>query len=100
MAESRHWITVNTKAGVYQGMNMRLTLGRRKELRNLILLIVLLVLVYGGLNALGLFEPTRQMPPVLTQALISLSYFPKDWWFLIIAVLAATVLGINRFLSR
>ena len=95
---------MNTSAGVYQGVNRRRrTLGGRKELGALTtfaLLVLLLVLVYGGRNALGLGETTGQMPPLLTQALISLSFFLRDWWFLTIAVLAATVLGINRFLGR
>ena len=78
-------------------------MGGKKEFADLVtlaILVLVLVLVYGGLNALGLFQPTRQMPPVLTQALISLSFFLRDWWFLTIAVIATTVLGINRFLRR
>ncbi len=62
--------------------------------------IVVLMLVYVVPKVVGVFETTGQTLPLLTRALISLSTFLQDWWFLVVAGIVAVVVGINRLLSR
>jgi general secretion pathway protein F len=64
------------------------------------LTIIVLMLVYVVPKVVGVFETTGQTLPVLTRALISLSTFLQNWWFVVIAVIIATVIGINRLLSH
>jgi general secretion pathway protein F len=69
-------------------------------LTTLALTIIVLMLVYVVPKVVGVFETTGQTLPVLTRALISLSTFLQNWWFVVIAVIIATVIGINRLLSH
>ena len=62
--------------------------------------IIVLMLVYVVPKVVGVFETTGQTLPLLTRALIALSTFLQDWWFLVVAGVIAVVVGINRLLSR
>ncbi len=62
--------------------------------------IIVLMLVYVVPKVVGVFETTGQTLPVLTRALIALSTFLQNWWFLVVAGIVAVVVGINRLLSR
>ena len=62
--------------------------------------IIVLMLVYVVPKVVGVFETTGQTLPLLTRALISLSTFLQNWWFLVVAGIVAVVVGINRLLSR
>jgi general secretion pathway protein F len=60
------------------------------------LLIVTLMLVYVVPKVVNVFETTGQELPVLTRALIAMSSFLQNWWFLLIAAIVAIVLGAER----
>ncbi|TDJ29307.1 MAG: type II secretion system protein GspF [Gammaproteobacteria bacterium] len=62
--------------------------------------IIVLMLVYVVPKVVGVFETTGQTLPLLTRALIALSTFLQNWWFLVVAGIVAVVVGINRLLSR
>jgi len=66
----------------------------------LALTIIVLMLVYVVPKVVGVFETTGQTLPVLTRALISLSTFLQNWWYLVIAVIVGLAFGINRLLNR
>ena len=69
-------------------------------LTGLALTIVVLMLVYVVPRVVGVFETTGQTLPGLTRALIGLSTFLQDWWFLVLAAIAGTVVGVNGLLRR
>ncbi len=69
-------------------------------LTGLALTIVVLMLVYVVPKVVGVFETTGQTLPILTRMLIGLSTFLQNWWFLVLAVIAAVAIGIGRLLSR
>ncbi len=69
-------------------------------LTGLALTIVVLMLVYVVPKVVGVFETTGQTLPLLTRALIALSTFLQDWWFLVVAGIVAVVVGVNRLLRR
>ena len=62
--------------------------------------IIVLMLVYVVPKVVGVFETTGQTLPLLTRALIALSTFLQNWWFLVVAGIVALVVGVNRLLSR
>ena len=69
-------------------------------LTGLALTIVVLMLVYVVPRVVGVFETTGQTLPGLTRALIGLSTFLQDWWFLVLAAIAGAVVGVNGLLRR
>ena len=69
-------------------------------LTGLALTIIVLMLVYVVPKVVGVFETTGQTLPVLTRALIALSTFLQNWWFVVVAGIALVVFAINRLLSR
>jgi len=69
-------------------------------LTSLALTIIVLMLVYVVPKVVGVFETTGQTLPVLTRALISLSTFLQNWWFLVVAAIVAVAVGVNQVLSR
>lgn len=66
----------------------------------LALSIVVLMLVYVVPKVVGVFETTGQQLPIFTRALIALSEFLQNWWFLLIGVIVLLVLGIRRLLRN
>ncbi len=60
--------------------------------------IVTLMLVYVVPKVVGVFETTGQQLPVLTRALIALSSFMQNWWYLVFAGIAVAVYMITRAL--
>ncbi len=64
------------------------------------LTIVALMLVYVVPKVVGVFESTGQALPFLTRALISLSTFLQDWWWMVLIGIAAIAFAINRLLRR
>lgn len=68
-------------------------------LTTLALGIIVLMLAYVVPKVVGVFETTNQELPWLTQSLISLSDFMQSWWFAVIAVIVAAVLGARRMLK-
>jgi len=69
-------------------------------LTGLALTIIVLMLVYVVPKVVGVFETTGQTLPVLTRALIALSTFLQNWWYLVIAVVVGLAIGISQLLSR
>jgi general secretion pathway protein F len=69
-------------------------------LTSLSLSIVVLMLVYVVPKVVSVFETTGQELPVLTRALIGLSEFLQNWWFMLIAALALAVVGAQRLLRN
>ena len=69
-------------------------------LTGLALTIVVLMLVYVVPKVVGVFETTGQTLPLLTRALIGLSTFLQNWWYLVLVGIAAVAFGINRLLSQ
>lgn len=67
-------------------------------LTTLALVIVTFMLVYIVPKVVGVFATTGQELPVLTRALIGLSGFLQSWWWALLGILAAAVLGIGRVL--
>jgi general secretion pathway protein F len=67
-------------------------------LTGIALFIVTLMLVYVVPKVVGVFETTGQELPILTRALIAVSVFLQNWWFLLIAVIAAAVFAVERIL--
>jgi len=69
-------------------------------LTSLSLSIVVLMLVYVVPKVVSVFETTGQELPVLTRALIGLSEFLQNWWFMLIAAIALAVVGAQRLLRN
>ena len=69
-------------------------------LTGLALTIVVLMLVYVVPKVVGVFETTGQTLPILTRALIGLSTFLQNWWYLVLVGIAAVAFGISRLLSQ
>jgi general secretion pathway protein F len=64
----------------------------------LIIIIVMLVAVVP--KVVGVFETTQQELPFMTRALIAISEFVQNWWFLLIAVVAGTIFFVTRALKH
>jgi general secretion pathway protein F len=60
--------------------------------------IVVLMLVYVVPKVVAVFETTGQNLPVLTRALIALSEFLQNWWFLLIGAIVLAVIVVQRIL--
>jgi len=69
-------------------------------LTTLALGIVVLMLVYVVPKVVSVFETTGQELPILTRALIALSEFLQNWWFLLIAGIGLAVVGVERLLRK
>lgn len=67
-------------------------------LTTLALAIVVLMLVYVVPKVVSVFETTGQTLPLLTRALIAVSTFLQNWWFLLIGAVVLVVLGVQRIL--
>lgn len=64
----------------------------------LALTIVVGMLIFIVPKVVGVFESTNQELPLLTQILIALSDFLKNWWFAVVAAIAAAYFGIRQLL--
>lgn len=64
------------------------------------LLIVGALLIYVVPDIVRLFEDTGEALPFLTRAMIGLSEFLREWFWLVALLLAATVFGIRRLLGE
>lgn len=67
-------------------------------LTTLALTIVIFMLVYIVPKVVSVFETTGQQLPILTRALIALSEFLQNWWFVIVALIVVIVFSIRRIL--
>lgn len=64
------------------------------------LIIITVMLVAVVPKVVGVFETTGQELPVMTRALIAISNLVQDWWFLLLAIVIATVLAVRRLLKQ
>jgi general secretion pathway protein F len=64
----------------------------------LIIIIVMLIVVVP--KVVGVFETTGQKLPIMTRALIAISEFVQNWWFLLIAIVVGTVIIVIRALKN
>lgn len=62
--------------------------------------IITLMLVYVVPKVVGVFESTGQTLPILTRALIALSTFLQNWWWLLLMALALGIFAISRVLRQ
>ncbi len=62
--------------------------------------IVTLMLVYVVPKVVGVFETTGQQLPLLTRALIALSSFIQNWWFLIIGAIGLAIAAFVQALKN
>ncbi len=62
--------------------------------------IITLMLVYVVPKVVGVFESTGQTLPILTRALIALSAFLQNWWWLLLMALALGIFAISRVLRQ
>jgi general secretion pathway protein F len=64
----------------------------------LIIIVVMLVAVVP--KVVGVFETTQQQLPFMTRALIAISEFVQNWWFLLVAAIAGTIFLVTRALRH
>src|SRR6185295_17402954 len=64
------------------------------------LLIINVMLIVVVPKVVGVFETTGQTLPVMTRALIAISNFVQNWWFLLLAGIVAVVFVIVRSLRN
>jgi general secretion pathway protein F len=64
----------------------------------LIIIVVMLVAVVP--KVVGVFETTQQELPFMTRALIAISEFVQNWWFLLILLIAGAVFLVARALKH
>jgi general secretion pathway protein F len=62
--------------------------------------IITLMLVYVVPKVVGVFESTGQTLPILTRALIALSSFLQNWWWLLLGALFLAAFATRRLLRR
>jgi general secretion pathway protein F len=64
----------------------------------LIIIVVMLIAVVP--KVVGVFETTGQQLPFMTRALIAISNFVQNWWFLLLAVVVAIVFVASRAMKN
>ena len=69
-------------------------------LTTIALFIIIVMLVAVVPKVVGVFETTGQQLPVMTRALIAISEFVQNWWFLLLAAVIATVVVASRALKN
>jgi general secretion pathway protein F len=62
--------------------------------------IITIMLVFVVPKVVGVFETTGQELPVMTRVLIAISNFVQNWWFLLIAGVAAVIFTAGRLLKQ
>jgi general secretion pathway protein F len=62
--------------------------------------IITVMLIFVVPKVVGVFETTGQQLPVMTRVLIALSNFVQNWWFLLLAGIAALIFLAQRLLKH
>ena len=62
--------------------------------------IICVMLIFVVPKVVGVFETTGQALPVMTRVLIALSNFVQNWWFLLVAGVAAVIFLAQRLLKQ
>ena len=62
--------------------------------------IITVMLIVVVPKVVGVFETTGQELPVMTRILIALSNFIQNWWFLLVAAIAAAIFLAQRLLKQ
>jgi general secretion pathway protein F len=62
--------------------------------------IITVMLIFVVPKVVGVFETTGQQLPVMTRLLIAISNFVQNWWFLLVAGVAAAVFAATRLLRQ
>jgi general secretion pathway protein F len=62
--------------------------------------IICVMLIFVVPKVVGVFETTGQTLPVMTRILIALSNFVQNWWFLLVAGVAAVIFLAQRLLKQ
>ena len=62
--------------------------------------IICVMLIFVVPKVVGVFETTGQALPVMTRILIALSNFVQNWWFLLVAGVAAVIFLAQRLLKQ
>jgi general secretion pathway protein F len=62
--------------------------------------IITVMLIFVVPKVVGVFETTGQELPVMTRILIAISNFVQNWWFLLVAGIAAGVFAVTRLLRQ
>jgi general secretion pathway protein F len=62
--------------------------------------IITIMLVFVVPKVVGVFETTGQELPVMTRVLIAISNFVQNWWFLLLAGIAAVIFMAGRLLKQ
>jgi general secretion pathway protein F len=63
-------------------------------------LIITVMLIFVVPKVVGVFETTGQQLPLMTRALIALSTFVQNWWFLVLAGVVGAAFLITRLLRQ
>jgi general secretion pathway protein F len=69
-------------------------------LTTIALFIIVVMLVAVVPKVVGVFETTGQSLPLMTRALIAISDFVQNWWFLLLAAVIGTVVLASRALKN
>src|SRR5688500_9239766 len=62
--------------------------------------IITIMLIFVVPKVVGVFETTGQELPLMTRVLIAISSFVQNWWFLLVAGVAAAIFLIQRLLKQ
>ena len=62
--------------------------------------IITVMLIFVVPKVVGVFETTGQQLPVMTRVLIAISNFVQNWWFLLVAGVAAALFAVTRLLRQ
>ena len=62
--------------------------------------IITVMLIFVVPKVVGVFETTGQQLPVMTRLLIAISNFVQNWWFLLLAGVAAAIFAATRLLRQ
>ena len=62
--------------------------------------IITIMLIFVVPKVVGVFETTGQQLPVMTRVLIAISTFIQNWWFLVVAGVAAVIFVVTRLLKK
>jgi general secretion pathway protein F len=62
--------------------------------------IITIMLIFVVPKVVGVFETTGQELPIMTRVLIAISGFVQNWWFLLIAGVAAVIFVCQRLLKQ
>jgi general secretion pathway protein F len=62
--------------------------------------IITIMLIFVVPKVVGVFETTGQELPVMTRVLIAISNFVQNWWFLLVAGVAAAIFMAGRLLKQ